>query len=256
MVKQQLSTSITQLKHRARRIAREKSIPLHQALDQVAKSEGFNYWSLLAAKHPDAAIGAPTDTDESANSYRTKLTPGDLILVAARPGHGKTAISLTMLLDAVSSGRPGMFFTLEYNEQQAAEKLQSLIQERGTDFNSGDIENIEIDSSDDISAPYIISRLSATPPGAVIVIDYLQLLDQKRTSPDLSQQLADLGKFAIEREICMIFISQVHRSFDMSKRAMPTVADIRLPNPVDLGQFNKTCFLHNDEVIWSELVKQ
>ena len=44
------------------------------------------------------------------------------------------------------------------------------------------------------------------------------------------------------------FISQIDRSFDARRHPMPGVADIRLPNPVELSVFSKACFLHDGEM--------
>ena len=76
-----LSASLPMLKREARRMARADGIALHAALDRVAMREGFARWSLLAARTADAF------TPEMV--YR-RLSPGDLFLVAARPGEGKT----------------------------------------------------------------------------------------------------------------------------------------------------------------------
>lgn len=265
-----LSAPIFQLKRKAKLLARETGVPLNTALDQIAKQEGFRQWSLLATQVNQAAADQTSNNDDIASTVEL-LEPGDLILVAARPGHGKTTASLEMLLRAVKSGRSGVFFTLVYNQTQAAEMLLSLGNAASPEFtgkvftgkvyarqeisdlnlNSQERSRLEIDCSDDISAPYIIERLSSASTGTVVVIDYLQLLDQKRTSPDLDQQLCDLKQFATDRGICMIIIGQVHRSLDIAPQRFPTIADVRLPNPVDLGVFNKTCFLHNQEIVFS-----
>ncbi len=290
MSKPTLSAPVFQLKRKAKLLSRDTGITLNEALNQIAREEGFHHWSLLANRFKS------TEPDHNANIPGTinlaeLPEPGDLILVAARPGQGKTIASLEMLIAAVRAGRRGVFFTLEYNQTQAAEKLLSLAnnhslgckdqetadqeiasqqinrnaayyQEPSSQelsrqklssqaFSSQELGRLEIDSSDDISAPYVIQRLSTALPGTVIVIDYLQLLDQKRSNPDLNQQLHDLKQFATKRGICMIVISQIHRSFDLSTQHFPTIENVWLPNPVDLGVFNKTCFLHNRQIVCS-----
>ncbi len=44
-----LSAPLYHLKRKARLLSRSENIPLHQALDRVARQEGFDGWSLLAA---------------------------------------------------------------------------------------------------------------------------------------------------------------------------------------------------------------
>jgi replicative DNA helicase len=82
-------------------------------------------------------------------------------------------------------------------------------------------------------------------------VDYLQLLDQRRENPELMVQVRALKSFARERGLIMVFISQIDRSYDPSKKPCPDMDDVRLPNPVDLTLFNKTCFLNDGEVRFS-----
>ncbi|WP_234841687.1 DNA helicase, partial [Sinorhizobium meliloti] len=167
---------------------------------------------------------------------------GDLLLVAGRPGHGKTTLGLQLLLDAARDGRKAVFFTLEFTEQQARRHLRSL--DEGP---HGLCEKLQILTSDEISADYIIRHLSGSERGTVAVIDYLQILDQQRSKPALSDQVLALADFARKAGVVVAFISQVDRSFDPESKRLPDIRDIRLPNLVDLGLFNKACFLHNGE---------
>lgn len=79
-----LSTPIYRLKREARLLSRKNKIPLHAALDRLAASEGFESWSLLASS---AAFRCPT------HRILDDLLPGELLLLGARPGHGKTLAS-------------------------------------------------------------------------------------------------------------------------------------------------------------------
>ena len=47
-----LSAPINRLRRQAKLLSREADIPLHQALDRVAKGEGYQSWSLLVARNP------------------------------------------------------------------------------------------------------------------------------------------------------------------------------------------------------------
>ena len=46
----------------------------------------------------------------------------------------------------------------------------------------------------------------------------------------------------------MIFISQIDRRFDADDRTQPGLDDVRLPNPLDLGLFNKSIFVEGGRV--------
>ena len=75
-----LSAPIYHLKRQAKRLSREAGIPLHDALDRVAATEGFSAWSMLAAK---AAALTP------ASRLFPQFRPGDLVLVGARPARAR-----------------------------------------------------------------------------------------------------------------------------------------------------------------------
>ena len=106
----------------------------------------------------------------------------------------------------------------------------------------------EFDNSDDISADYIVGRLESAPRGTLVVVDYLQLLDQKRENPELNIQVRRLESFARSRGLIFVFISQIDRSYDPSTKPCPDLEDVRLPNPLDLTLFSKTCFLNDGRV--------
>lgn len=228
-----LSAPIFQLKRRAKLMARNNNVPLHEALDHIAREEGFARWSLLSSH-----IGAGSLSE----TILSRLDDGDLLLVAGRPGHGKTMLGLQLLLDAVRDDRKAVFFTLEFTEQQARKHIRSL----ETDPH-GIGDTVEVVTSNEISADYIIRHLSGSMRRTVAVIDYLQILDQQRSKPALSDQVLALGDFARKSGAVLGFISQIDRSFDLGSKSLPDIRDIRLPNFVDLGLFTKTCFLHNGQ---------
>ena len=185
---------------------------------------------------------------QEASALFARLSPGDLMILGARPGHGKTQLSLKLAIEAMKLGHRGVFFTLEYSATGILDLFKS-IGEDPADFR----DVFEFDASDAISAEYIMSRLSAVPAGTVVIVDYLQLLDQKRENPELMVQVRALKSFAIERDLIMVFISQIDRSYDTSAGVFPSLADVRLPNPLDIKLFNKACFLNNGELQFSAI---
>ena len=229
-----LSAPLYHLKRKAKLLSRAENIPLHEALDRIARQEGFSGWSLLAAKLTAAA---------PAEKLFARLAPGDLLLVGARPGQGKTLMSLELAVQAMKAGSRGVFFTLEYTEKDILDRFRAIGAAR-EDFAG----LFEFDSSDEVSSDYIVRRLAAAPRGTLVVVDYLQLLDQKRENPELMAQLRTLQSFASMKGLILVFISQIDRSYDPSTKPLPDLTDVRLPNPVDLSLFTKTCFLNNGEV--------
>lgn len=229
-----LSFPIFRLKRRARLLSREAKIPLHRALDDVAREEGFRSWSHLAAT---ASHKRPAD------DLLSQFAPGDLVLLGARPGHGKTLLDLDLAARAAMTGRPAFFFTLEYTEEEVLDRLRGI----GMDPAALD-PCFRLDTSDDICAAHILARMADAPEGAIVVIDYLQLLDQKRHHPPLGDQIAALKSFTGEAGAIVVLISQIDRAFERQAGRLPDLSDVRLPNPLDLSLFTRTCFLHEGEV--------
>jgi replicative DNA helicase len=229
-----LSAPVYHLKRQARLLSRRENIPLPTALDRIAGEEGFGSWSLLAAKAAEAAPG---------DRLLALLVPGDMVLVAARPGQGKTLMSLELAVAAMKQGNRALFFTLEYMHADILDRFRAI----GIDPAAFD-QLFEFDNSDAISADYIIAALRSAPRGTLAVIDYLQLLDQKRENPELMVQIRALRSFARERGLVLVFISQIDRSYDPARKPFPDIGDVRLPNPVDLSLFDKACFLNKGEI--------
>ena len=229
-----LSAPIYHLKRKAKRLSRDAGIPLHDALDRVAATEWFSAWSMLAAK---AAAMTP------AIRLFPQFRPGDLVLVGARPGQGKTLMSLELAVEAMRSGHRAAFFSLEYTERDVLDRLRAI----GVEPAQFD-KLFEVDCSDAISADYVVKQMASAKSGTFVVIDYLQLLDQRRENPDLTVQVRTLRSFARDRGLIVAFISQIDRSYDPAAKPCPDLDDVRLPNPLDLTLFDKTCFINNAEV--------
>lgn len=224
----QISAPIYVLKRNAKHLARKSDMALHQALDTVAQGEGYKSWSHLAAS---------TRTNP-AQTVLSQLRPGDLGLIAARPGQGKTLLGLDLAASATRLDRTGFFFTLDFHHRAVADHLATL-------GHGAPGAQPVIDTSDDICADHIITRLSAQPDPALVVIDYLQLLDQTRSNPGLQEQMDALHTYVTRSAAICLVISQIDRRFDLGDKPMPDLGDIRRPNPLDLSVFNKVFFLHN-----------
>ena len=229
-----LSAPVYRLKRKAREMSRKDGIPLHRALDQVAIGEGFGTWSLLSARSAEML---------SAAGLLDRLAPGDLLLIGARPGQGKTLLSLQLAVEAMKAGRRAVFFTLEYTTRDVLGRFRALGAEPAQ-FEA----LFTFDDSDAINADHIMQVLADAPDGTLAIVDYLQLLDQKRGNPELGAQIGALKAFARERGLILGFISQIDRSYDPATKPCPDLADVRLPNPLDLSLFSKACFLNAGEV--------
>jgi len=228
-----LSTPIYRLKRNARILSRQRGIALNEALDIIARATGFRSWDHLA-------FAARSDP---AGRILRELRPGEMMLLGARPGHGKTLLALELALAAARNGKRSHFFTLEYTEAEVRARLESIGQASAATETA-----LVIDTSDDICADHVVDRLHGEDGAAFVVIDYLQILDQKRSKPDLGAQLGVLRDHARGSGSIIVLISQIDRGFESGAHRMPTLGDVRLPNPADLMLFSKACFLHEGEM--------
>jgi hypothetical protein len=225
---------IYQLKRKAKLLARQTSTPLHAALDRLAIEQGYRSWSLLSAKH--------AETSPAEILYRS-LKRGDMLLVGARPRQGKTLMALSLAIEAMKAGNRAFFFSLDYTTADLLGCFRVLDVEPARFGNQ-----FSFDFSDAINAGYMIETLENAAPGTLVVVDYLQLLDQRRENPPLSDQVSALSAFARRRDLIIVFVSQIDRAYDAALKPLPDIADVRLPNPIDLSQFSRTCFLQGGSV--------
>ena len=229
-----LSVPIYRLRREARSLSRTRGIPLHEALDCIAASEGFVFRSLLVSRHRDAA---------PADKVLGRFRRGEQVLLAARPGQGKTQLGMELAQAAIETGRRSVFFTLECGPLDVIELIRGIGQDP-----AGFEGRLELDTSDSICSQTIEARLSAVPAGTLAVVDYLQLRDHKRANPPLERQVRDLRIFSRQRRDTLLLLSQIDRRFDISQRTCPGLDDVRLPNPLDPGLFDRTRFLGGGEL--------
>lgn len=243
-----LSAPIHVLKSEAQRLKKEKSITNTEALDLIAQREGFNSWSLLQSKKDEMF---PKSYDEILDFFN----PGDIVLIGARPSKGKTVFTIGLFVQAVQRRlAQNYFFTLSEIHKDIAgrialydESIGNFEEKLGYPGNKA-IGYIGVDYSDEISADYIIEKTKNTiEKKSLIVVDYLQLLDEKRSNPPLEEQVLKLKKYAQEKECVVIFISQLNRELEYRVDKKPLKNDVRLPNPLDLKFFNKIIMLHKDD---------
>ena len=228
-----LSTPIHRLKREAKERAKSASLPLHAALDLVAGEQGYDRWSLLASHYEKSSPAA---------GLVAQLRPGELVLIAARPGRGKTLLALECAIEAARSGEASLVFSLDYTGEQVLQRLRQLGASPQT------IAGIAVDCTETISAGSIAAKLAEVAAPALVVVDYLQLLDQRRSEPPLHQQIVSLRAAAARSATRMLFVAQIDRSFEGSGRPVPELSDIRLPNPLDLSLFDSAWLLGDSKM--------
>ncbi|MBT4760873.1 MAG: DNA helicase [Bdellovibrionaceae bacterium] len=233
-----LSAPIHVLKIQAKKIKKEENITLAEALNRIAQQEGFISWSLLQAKSSNIL---PQNFDEILSYFNA----GDLVIIGARPQYGKTNFAIGLFVKAIQEKRvKSYYFSLAETHKSVADRIANYDELIGMDNSV-----FELNYSNDICADYIISKTNnEVGKNSVIVVDYLQLLDEKRINAPLQEQIEKLKSYAKEKQCIIIFISQLDRKLESKINKSPTDADLRLPNPLDLSLINKRVYLSRKSV--------
>lgn len=187
------------------------------------------------------------------NNQTNGWQKGDLIVLASRPGMGKTAFAISCGMEAAQSGNPCAYFSIEVNKYQITSRVIS--QESGMNtqkiimkkFGDGDVDYLRkstkeldnlgfyIDDTPGISLSQLRSKarkLKKTKGIELIIIDYLQLMDgdgkQKgNREQEISTISRGLKKLAKELDIAIIALSQLSRDVEKRSDRKPQLSDLR-----------------------------
>jgi replicative DNA helicase len=182
------------------------------------------------------------------------LNKSDLILLAARPGMGKTSMALNILLEAgKKSGKTVAFFSLEMSREQLALRLISsecfvdnhkLVTGKLDDEDwekvamaaeSLNRSKILIDDDSSVTVADISARCRRVEDLGLVVIDYLQLMQSaggKTRSGDNRQQIvSDISRslkiMAKELNVPVLCLSQLSRANESRQDKRPMLSDLR-----------------------------
>ena len=185
----------------------------------------------------------------------TGFQPGELIILAARPGMGKTALALNMATyAAMTTEKAVAIFNLEMPAEQLVNRIISAqggidayklqtgqMQERdwkryNEAMNNLAETNLYIEDNSGVTVAEIKAkcrRLANMPKGlGLVVIDYLQLVTtgNKRIESrqvEVSEISRSLKTMALELGVPVIALSQLSRSAEKRESNMPMLADLR-----------------------------
>jgi replicative DNA helicase len=193
------------------------------------------------------------------------LQPSDLLILAGRPGMGKTALGTNMAFHSARAflqdletkaeyprGAPVLFFSLEMAAQQLSARILSEQSEievwkiRNGKFTESEWEKfvlamqdlstlpLYIDDTGGISIAQIAARarrLKREKNIGLIIIDYLQLVEPSRRHENRVQEITEVTKglktLAKELNIPVLALSQLSRGVDARDDKRPVLSDLR-----------------------------
>lgn len=178
--------------------------------------------------------------------------PGELIVLAARSGMGKTSVATHMLLNATMHGR-AVFFSAEMDKEQIVRRIASMgtgislskIRENTTTDEEHeaigavmrDLKDVAltIDDTPRISSAQMlqrVQRIQASEPVSLVVFDYLELIGDKSKSGNQYERLSDavvaLKELAQRAGVPVVVLAQVGRSVEQRPDKRPNLTDLRM----------------------------
>ncbi|QDT61065.1 Replicative DNA helicase [Stieleria bergensis] len=201
------------------------------------------------------------------------LHNGELIILAARPSMGKTALAMNIAEHGAIEGRqPVLFVSLEMSAIELADRmLCSLARVNGHRLRNGTISADDqkrlLEKANEISsAPFFVddspsrtvSEIAATARRikrrndnlGLIVVDYLQLIEPDNSRDPRQEQVAKIARrlkgMARELEVPMLCLSQLNRQAEEGKDHRPKMSHLRESGAIEQDA-DVVMFVHREE---------
>lgn len=182
------------------------------------------------------------------------LCPGDLCIVAGRPGHGKSSLALTVADTLARGGRVVDYFTLEMRRDELAQRLIAMRSavpasvQRRREYSDEEFEAVTRAISQIGSLPiHVYDKRGLTIDDlraralrhkaehqdlALIIVDYLTLVDvQVSRGMNFSQAVGKISKglkiLAGEAEVPVMALAQLNRQVDGRANNVPMLSDLK-----------------------------
>lgn len=229
-------------------IRRGKSM---QGLQRVNESiiETFDRLDALNSDSQNLYRGIPTGIKDLDDTI-TGLNRSDLILLAARPGMGKTSFALNIARHvAVKESKKVAFFSLEMTREQLTSRLLSTeAMVHGVKLRTGKLEEDEwirlieagdilsktqlyFDDTPGITVPEMKAKLRRLKDVDLVVIDYLQLMSSAKRIDNRVQEISEITRnlkiMAKEINVPVITLSQLSRASEQRAEHRPMLSDLR-----------------------------
>lgn len=244
------STLLDSAEQRIFDIRRGKNMQGLQPLGEVI-IDTFDRLDRLNSPDKDLYRGIPTGIGEL-DSTITGLNRSDLIILAARPGMGKTSFALNIARHAAVTVRKKVaFFSLEMGREQLASRLlstEALV--GGTKLRTGELEEgewarlieggdilakapIYLDDNSSITVPEMKAKIRRLGGVDLVIIDYLQLMNgtSRRGGDNRVQEISEITRglkvMAKELNIPVLTLSQLARDSEKRTSHRPVLSDLR-----------------------------
>ncbi|GAB4572185.1 MAG: replicative DNA helicase [Anaerolineae bacterium] len=248
---------------------RQELVPI-----QVAISQYFDRIEHLRESDTEA-LGVPTgfvDLDKLLGG----LQKSDLIIVAGRPGMGKTSFMLSLAMNAARKGRARIaIFSMEMSNEQLVQRMistetgissQNLRLGRVSDAEwarfveaTGNMSNLQIylDDSPAVSAMQLRTkcrRLYREYGLDLVIVDYLQLMNAGRSMGRDTNRVQEityisraLKELARELNVPVLSAAQLSRAVEQRQDKRPQLSDLRESGSIEQDA-DIVMFLYRDEV--------
>ena len=251
----EISEFLSQSEKKITEVTEKRRIGDFQKADFVAGKLSEEIKNLKTATTDDTVTGTPTGFSKL-NHLTHGFQPGELIILAARPGVGKTALSLNLAYNAAVHDVPVAYFSLEmpatmlFKRLVSADsgiKFDSLITGYGLNQNARlNLEQsckrlakrkIYIDDTSGIKLLDLVAKcrkLKAQEPDlGLIVVDYIGLVTTSAKTKSESRQLEvqmisqTLKKLALDLKVPVLGVAQLNRNVEQRIGGEPQLSDLR-----------------------------
>ncbi len=209
----------------------------------------FDRLDTINSQSGEDYLGVPTGIKEL-DRVIMGLNKSDLILLAARPGMGKTSFALNIAEHAgINKEKKVAFFSLEMSKEQLVSRMlstkgqipsQSLRMGKLNDkewerlIEAGDILSkspIYIDDTPGITIPEMKAKLRRLGNVDLVIIDYLQLMSSARRIDNRVQEVSEITRnlkiMAKELNVPVVTLSQLSRASEQRTDHKPVLSDLR-----------------------------
>jgi replicative DNA helicase len=202
-------------------------------------------------KEGKSITGIPTGYVEL-DKLTSGLQPSELLILAARPSQGKTALALNLAENiAIRAGQPVAIFSLEMSKESLLQRLvASVAQIDAHKFRTGHLSRTDWTSMTDAlgtisSAPLWVDdagsisvleigakarRLKRDKGLSLLIVDYLQLITARGRFGNRQEEVASISRglkgLAKELQIPVLVLSQLTRAPERDERG-PQLSDLR-----------------------------